>query len=282
MARVKNKIALVTGGARGIGAATAKLLAAEGALVIIADILDEAGRATVQQIIGDSGGQARYLHLDVAQESDWQAACDLIRREHGRLDILFNNAGIAGFDEKFAQRPQDVEHVSLADWHLTHAINLDGVLLGCKYGIALMKAHGGSIINMSSRSGMVGSPGDAAYSSSKGAVRNLTKSVALYCAQNGYRIRCNSLHPGAIYSPIWDGVLGATPAQREQTLAFIKRGIPLGEMGTPTDVAYNVLYLASDESRYLTGSEMVIDGGIMSGSTAMPQVSEPDETPTGN
>lgn len=279
MSRVKDKIALITGGARGIGAATAKLLATEGALVIIADILDEAGNATVQQII-EAGGRARYLHLDVAQEDDWQAACELIRREYGRLDVLFNNAGIAGFDEKFAQRPQDVEHVSLADWRLTHRINLDGVMLGCKYGIALMKARGGSIINMSSRSGMVGSPGDAAYSSSKGAVRNLTKSVALHCAQNGYRIRCNSLHPGAIYSPIWDGVLGATPEQREQTLAFIKRGIPLGEMGTPVDVAYNVLYLASDESRYLTGSEMVIDGGIMAGSTAMPQVSEADDSPS--
>jgi NAD(P)-dependent dehydrogenase (short-subunit alcohol dehydrogenase family) len=271
MPRVKDKIALITGGSRGIGAETARLLAGEGAFVIITDILDDLGRAVAKDI----GREACYYHLDVSREADWRAVSDVIRQKHGRLDILFNNAGISGFEPEFGQRPQDVEHSSLEDWHAIHTVNMDGVFLGCKYGIQLMKEHGGSIINMSSRSGLVGMAQTAAYCSSKGAVRNLTKSVAIYCAQYGYKIRCNSLHPGAIYTPIWDSVLGDTPEQRTETLNFVKRGIPLNEMGTPLDVAYNVLYLASDESRYLTGSEMVIDGGIMAGSTAAFQA--PDE-----
>jgi len=271
MPRVKDKIALVTGGSRGIGAETARLLAREGAFVIIVDILDDLGRAVVDSI----GSQACYYHLDVSREADWQMVCESIRDRFGRLDILFNNAGISGFEQEFQQRPQDVEHSSLEDWHAIHAVNLDGVFLGCKYGIQLMKGQGGSIINMSSRSGMVGMAQTVGYCSSKGAVRNLTKSVAIYCAQYGYKIRCNSLHPGAIYTPIWDSVLGDTPEQRTETLNFVKRGIPLNEMGTALDVAYSVLYLGSDEARYLTGSEMIIDGGIMAGSTATLQITDP-------
>lgn len=270
MHRVKDKIALITGGSRGIGAETARVLADEGAFVIIVDILDKLGQAVAQAI----GSQVSYYHLDVSREADWQAVCDVIHQQHGGLDILFNNAGASGFEPEFEQRPQDVEHMSLEDWHKIHAVNMDGVFLGCKYGIQLMKAKGGSIINMSSRSGMVGIAQTAAYCSSKGAVRNLTKSVAIYCAQYGYKIRCNSLHPGAIYTPIWDSVLGDTPEKRAETLSFVKRGIPLNEMGTTRDVAYSVLYLASDESHYMTGSEMVLDGGIMAGSTATLQITD--------
>jgi 3(or 17)beta-hydroxysteroid dehydrogenase len=270
--RVRDKIALVTGGSRGIGAETARLLAREGAAVIIVDVLDDLGRTVAREI----GPQAAYHHMDVSREAEWRAVTETIRQSHGRLDILFNNAGISGFEEEFAQRPQDVEHASLEDWHKVHAVNLDGVFLGCKYGIALMKERGGSIINMSSRSGNVGSGPTASYCSSKGAVRNLTKSVAMHCAQYGYHIRCNSLHPGAIYTPIWDSLMGGSPKQKEELFAFVKRGIPLNEMGTPLDVAYSVLYLASDESRYLTGSELVIDGGILAGSTAAPAVHEAD------
>lgn len=264
MTRLNNKIALITGGSRGIGAGTAKLLAQHGAFVIIVDILDDLGLAVVDEI----GDNACYYHLDVRQEADWVAVTDAIKQRFGRLDVVFNNAGVSGFEPEFLGRPQDVEQVSLNDWQQIHAVNLDGVFLGCKYGIQLMKAQGGSIINMSSRSGMVGIAQTAGYCSSKGAVRNLTKSVAMHCAQHGYNIRCNSLHPGAIYTPIWDTVMGDTEEQRTATLNFVKRGIPLNDMGTPLDVAYCVLYLASDESRYMTGSEIVLDGGIMAGSTA--------------
>ncbi|CAO3457532.1 Oxidoreductase, short-chain dehydrogenase/reductase family [Azospirillum argentinense] len=271
MARVKDKIALVTGGSRGIGAESARLLAKEGATVLIVDILNDLGRAVAEEI----GPQARYYHLDVSSEADWMAVTESVRQTYGRLDILFNNAGISGFEEDFAQRRQDVEHVSLEDWRKIHAVNVDGVFLGCKHGIPLMKAHGGSIINMSSRSGMVGSAPNVAYCSSKSAVRNLTKSVAMYCAQYGYGIRCNSLHPGAILTSIWEPLLGNSPERRAETLAFLKRGIPLNDMGRPSDVAHSVLYLASDESRYLTGAEIVIDGGIMAGSTAAPPPPDP-------
>jgi len=267
MARVKDKIALVTGGSRGIGEATARLLASEGAFVVIVDVLDELGEAVARGI----GERAAYRHLDVAREEEWRSLAAAIRERHGRLDVVFNNAGISGQEPGFGGRPQDVERGTLEDWHAVHAVNLDGVFLGCKYGISLMKERGGSIINMSSRSGNVGVGLVAGYCSSKGAVRNLTKSVAMHCAENGYRIRCNSLHPGAIFTPIWEPSLGKTPEERENILKFIKRGIPLGELGTPMDVAYNVLYLASDESKYVTGTEMVIDGGILAGSTASPQ-----------
>lgn len=266
MDRVKGKIALITGASRGIGEESARMLASEGAQVIMTDILDDQGQALAEEI----GQNANYYHLDVTQENDWQVLCNMIKQEYGRLDILFNNSGVSGFEEKFDQRPQDIEHTSLADWQSIHAVNLDGVFLGCKYSIPLMKEHGGSIINMSSRAGMVGVAETAAYCSSKGAVRNLSKSIAIYCAQYGYNIRCNSLHPGAIRTPIWDTVIGDTPEQKTATLNFVKRGIPLNEIGTPSDVAYSVLYLASDESRYITGSEIVIDGGIMAGSTAKP------------
>jgi 3(or 17)beta-hydroxysteroid dehydrogenase len=273
MPRVKDKIALVTGGSRGIGEATARLLASEGAFVVIVDVLDELGQAVAREI----GDRASYYHLDVSREAEWQSVTSAIRERHGRLDILFNNAGISGQEPDFGGRRQDVEHGTLEDWHAVHAVNLDGVFLGCKYGIALMKERGGSIINMSSRSGIVGVGIVAGYCSSKGAVRNLTKSVAMHCAENGYRIRCNSLHPGAIYTPIWEPSLGKTPEERENVMKFLKRGIPLGELGTPMDVAYNILYLASDESKYLTGAEMVIDGGILAGSTASPQRSAAED-----
>ena len=265
MARVKNKIALITGAARGIGAKTAKLLSEEGAQVIITDILDDLGHALADSI----GSNAYYYHLDVSNQSKWQAVIDEIMRRFGRLDILFNNAGITGLGESLGL--QDPEHISLDDWHEVHRVNLDGVFLGCKYGISLMKAQGGSIINMSSRSGMVGVPAAAAYASSKAAIRNHTKSVALYCAERKYNIRCNSVNPGAILTPIWDPMLGDDPLQRKKAMAEIISGIPLGTMGEPLDVAYAVLYLASDESKYVTGTEIVLDGGILAGSHSAPK-----------
>ncbi|MDF1683617.1 MAG: SDR family oxidoreductase [Legionellaceae bacterium] len=262
MRRMNNKIALITGASRGIGAETARLLVEEGARVILTDIRDQEGQA-----LADTLG-AHYEHLDVASEPEWRVLTDKIIQKYGRLDALFNNAGIIGLDE--ASGPQDPEHASLDSWHHVHAINLDGVFLGCKYGIALMKAQGGSIINMSSRSGMVGIPAAAAYASSKAAVRNHTKTVALYCAENSYNIRCNSLHPGAILTPLWDAMLGADPMMRDKMMKQISAGVPLGHMGEPKDVAYAVLYLASDESKYVTGTEITLDGGILAGSAAAP------------
>jgi len=266
MRRMENKVALITGASRGIGAETARLLTEEGAEVILTDIRDDEGRARADTL------GARYEHLDVASESEWRVLTDKIMQQHGRLDVLFNNAGVIGLDEAFG--PQDPEHASLDSWHKIHAINLDGVFLGCKYGISLMKAQGGSIINMSSRSGMVGIPAAAAYASSKAAIRNHTKTVALYCAENHYNIRCNSLHPGAILTPLWDAMLGDDPVTRDKMIQQISAGVPLGHMGDPIDVAYAVLYLASHESKYVTGTELTLDGGILAGSPAAPHQEE--------
>lgn len=263
MKRVEDKIALVTGGASGIGAETCRLLAREGAFVIVTDIQDNTGAALAKEI-GDS---ATYLHLDVSKENDWEIITKAIESKLGRLDILFNNAGTIGIGSHFG--PQDPENISLKDWREVHAINMDGVFLGCKYGIKLMKDRGGSIVNMSSRSGVVGIPTACAYASSKASVRNHSKSVALYCAQQGYKIRCNSLHPGAIMTPLWEAMLGEGES-RENAIEAISAGIPLGHMGKPADVAYAVLYLASDESKYITGAEFTIDGGILAGSSSAP------------
>lgn len=264
MNRVKDKIALVTGAAKGIGARTAQLLADEGAFVIVTDILEKEGR----QLAASIGDRAIYYHLDVSDEAQWAQLTSTIRTQYQRLDILFNNAGVIGLGEDWG--PQDPEYMDLKDWHRIHAINLDSVFLGCKYAIGLMKDKGGAIINMSSRSGIVGVPGTCAYAASKAAIRNHTKSVALYCAQQGYLIRCNSVHPGAILTSLWDPMLGGDETTREQSLKKMAAGIPLGHMGEPIDVAYAVLYLASDESKYTTGAELVIDGGILSGSSAAP------------
>ena len=262
MPRIQNKIAFITGGSRGIGAETAKLLAQEGAKVIITDILDDEGETLAASIGAD------YYHLNVASEDEWQQLASILQQEYGQIDILFNNAGITGLNENLGL--QDPEHASLESWHHVHKINLDGVFLGCKYGIGLMKEHGGSIINMSSRSGVVGIPAAAAYASSKAAIRNHTKSVALYCAENKYSIRCNSVHPGAILTPMWDSMLGTDESKHQAALDQIGAGIPLGHMGMPIDVAYAVLYLGSDESKYVTGIELTLDGGILAGSSASP------------
>jgi NAD(P)-dependent dehydrogenase (short-subunit alcohol dehydrogenase family) len=200
MTRLQGRIALVTGAASGIGAAIAVRFHAEGAIVVSTDIDDVAGAAAARAL----GERGRYLRLDVRQEDDWVRVFEQLERSYGRLDVLVNNAGIGGFVQ--TRGPHDPENLDLESWREVHATNLDGVALGCKYAIRLMKRHrSGSIINISSRSGVVGIPLMAAYASSKAAVRNHTKSVALYCAQQGYEIRCNSIHPGAILTPMWDG-----------------------------------------------------------------------------
>ncbi|MBU6384261.1 MAG: SDR family oxidoreductase [Verrucomicrobia bacterium] len=270
--RLENKIALITGAAQGIGEAIAFLFAKEGAQVIVSDINDVLGR----EIAKKCGAKHRYLHLDVREEKDWQSAMRKIKEQHGRLDILVNNAGITGFQEGFG--PQDPEHASLKSWKEVHAVNSDGTFLGCKYAIAMMKKHqSGSIINISSRSGIVGIPGAAAYASSKASIRNHTKTVALYCCQQGYDIRCNSIHPAAILTPMWEPMLGQGRA-RTKMMAMIAKDIPMQKMGMPEDVATAALFLASDESKYITGIELTIDGGILAGATAAPAKKDGEKT----
>ncbi|MGP5202622.1 SDR family oxidoreductase [Psychrobacter aquimaris] len=276
--RLLNKVALVTGSAQGIGKAIAELFVKEGATVIFSDIHDDKGRQACDDINikrqqWRESKPAEYMHLDVSNESDWQKAEQYIQQSYHGLDIVVNNAGITGFLETTGSH--DPEHLDMASWHKVHQVNLDGVALGCKTAIALMKNRPtdknstSSIINISSRSGMVGIPLAAAYASSKAGVRNHSKSVALYCAQKGYDIRCNSIHPAAIYTPMWDAMLGEGDA-REDAIKAISKDIPLGYMGDVMDVAYAALYLASDESKYVTGTELTIDGGILAGSTAAP------------
>ena len=262
--RLDGKIALITGSAQGIGEATALLFAKEGAIVIVSDVDDIKGKEVSTQC----GPKSLYLHLDVREEKQWQEVMHQIVKRFGGLDILVNNAGITGFQEGFG--PQDPEHASLSSWRDVHAVNLEGVFLGCKYAIATCKqSTNASIINISSRSGLVGIPGAAAYASSKAAIRNHTKTVALYCCQQGYKIRCNSIHPAAILTPMWEPMLGTGPS-REKMMAAITKDIPMHRMGMPDDVAAATLFLASEESKYITGIELTIDGGLLAGAGASP------------
>ncbi len=262
--RIKDKIAFITGSARGIGKAIAELFHREGAVVIVSDINQEDGGALVKSL----GSKAEFLYLDVGNEENWKTIAAYLADKYGGIDILVNNAGITGFLESTG--PWDAENADLNSWEEVHRVNATGVMLGCKYAIQLMKEKGGSIINISSRSGLVGIPSAVAYASSKAAVRNHTKSVALYCAEQAYKIRCNSVHPAAIMTPMWDAMLGEG-IQRQQIIEEVEAGIPLGHFGEPLDVAYGVLYLASDESKYVTGIELTIDGGILAGSEAKPR-----------
>ena len=205
-----------------------------------------------------------FAVLDVRREDAWSD----LAVSHPQIDVLVNNAGITGFED--SPGPHDPEHASLEDWHRVHAVNTDGTFLGCRYALRAMKAKGsGSIINMSSRSGVVGIPGAAAYAASKAAIRNHSKSVALYAAQNGWAIRCNSMHPAAILTPMWETLLGDGPDLEERKAAMVK-DTPLKRFGTVEEVAEACVYLASDESAYMTGSELTRDGGLLAGSAAAP------------
>jgi NAD(P)-dependent dehydrogenase (short-subunit alcohol dehydrogenase family) len=202
-------------------------------------------------------------------ETEWESLTAWLMEEYGRLDVLVNNAGITGFE--LGAAVHDPENASLDDWRAVHQTNLDGVFLGCKYGIKMMRRSvAGSIVNISSRSGMVGIPGAAAYASSKAAVRNHSKTVALYCAEQGLNIRCNAVFPAAILTPMWEPVLGTGP-EREQRLRELVRDVPLGRFGTPEEVAALVAYLAADESAYTTGAEFVLDGGLLAGTDVQPK-----------
>lgn len=264
MDRLKDKIALITGASRGIGKAIAEVFYQHGATVILTDISNYEGEVVAELL----GYNSEYLALNVKLEDDWIEATNYIKTKYGKIDILVNNAGITGFLE--TNGPFDAENVDLKSWDEVHNVNATGVMLGCKYAISLMKENGGSIINISSRSGLVGVPTAVAYAASKAAVRNHTKSVALYCAQKKYNIRCNSIHPASILTPMWDAFLGEG-FEREKMIKQMVASIPLGNFGEAIDVAYGALYLASNESKYVTGIELTIDGGILAGSDAIPQ-----------
>jgi NAD(P)-dependent dehydrogenase (short-subunit alcohol dehydrogenase family) len=271
MSRLNEKIAVVTGAARGIGEAIARLFVENGAFVYLTDIDDELGSSAARRL----GPSAAYRRLDVREESDWERVTSQILEEQDRLDVVVNNAGITGFEQGVVAH--DPEHATLESWHDVHRTNLDGVFLGCKYAIrAMRRAGGGSIINISSRSGLVGIPGAAAYASSKAAVRNHTKTVALYCAAQGLAIRCNSIHPAAILTPMWEPMLG-TGSDREARMRELVRDTPLRRFGAPEEVAAVALLLASDEARYMTGAELSIDGGILAGSAATPAARSADD-----
>lgn len=256
--RLDGKLCVVTGGARGIGKAVCEAFVQEGADVILTDVDVEAGQAAARAI------GCRFHKLDVTEEVDWAS----LARIAPAIDVMVNNAGITGFEDSTG--PHDPEHASLAEWRRVNAVNMEGTFLGCRYAIGAMKAQGtGSIINMSSRSGVVGIPGAAAYAASKAAIRNHSKSVALYCAQHGWQIRCNSVQPAAILTPMWETLLGNGPDLEERKAAMVK-DTPLRRFGTVGEVAALCVYLASDESGYMTGSELTLDGGLLAGSAASP------------
>ncbi len=268
MKRLEGKVALITGAARGIGEAIARSFLDEGARVCLSDINDKLGAETAAQL----GASAEYIHLDVRKEQDWASATSYLLGEYRRLDIVVNNAGITGFED--GDLIHDPENASLSAWRSVHETNLDGVFLGCKYAIKAMRPQkAGSIINISSRSGLVGIPGAAAYASSKAAIRNHTKSVALYCAEQGLQIRCNSIHPAAILTPMWEPMLGNGP-DREARMAEFVSDTPLRRFGLPEEVAALAVLLASDEATYITGTELNIDGGILAGSSASPRAED--------
>jgi cyclopentanol dehydrogenase len=244
--RLENKVALISGGARGMGAVEAKLFAKEGAKVIIGDMLEDEGRK-VEAEINEAGGVCVFVVLDVSDGNAWRKAVDEAVSRYGKLDILVNNAGI--------YRAHNVEETTAAEWDQVMDINAKGVFLGTKYAIpAMREAGGGSIVNISSVAGLTGSKVTSAYNASKGAVRLLTKSTAIQYAADG--IRANSVHPGTIETPMTEGFLADDAARQDRM-----DRTPIGRLGRAEDVAYGALYLASDEASFVTGSELVIDGG---------------------
>lgn len=262
MQRFASKTCVVTGAARGIGLAVAERLLAEGGRVVLTDIDEPSGRAAAERL------GVVFVRLDVASEADWAAFEDA----HPAADVVINNAGITGFEDGIV--PHDPEHASLADWRAVHAVNLDGTFLGCRYALRAFKRNrtdptAGAIVNVSSRSGMVGVPGAAAYASSKAAVRNHTKSVALYAVQQGWRVRCNSVHPAAILTPMWEPMLGDEEG-REARMEALVADTPMRRFGAPEEVAGIVAMLASEDGGYMTGAEVTIDGGLLAGSAASP------------
>ncbi len=253
MGRVSNKMAIITGGAQGLGAATAMMLAKEGAKVTLTDINGEGAEAMAAKINEAYPGSAFAMQHDVTSEARWKEVVQEAHNKMGGLNVLVNNAGIGSLGS--------VEDEEYETFKKVMAVDVDSIFLGCKYAIPLMRAHGlGSIINISSIAGIVASGNYVSYNTAKAAVRHLSKSIALHCAKTGGQIRCNSVHPVFINTPILDRT--KEMFGEEEALAKLGRQIPLGKVGEPDDIAYSVLYLASDESKLITGAEIKVDGGI--------------------
>ena len=255
--RMEGKIALITGGASGLGKASAELFVEEGGQVMIADI-NEAGGKAVAEAFGEAGG---FAPLDVTDEESWIAAIAATKARFGGFHVLLQSAGIA--------LTANVTEISMEDWRRVHAIDLDGVFLGCKHGVPAIAetiadpglgSSSGSIVNISSIAGVIAGHNMAAYNSAKAGVRHLSKSVALHCARQGLDIRCNTIHPTFVDTPILDRHKERFGA--EEALKKLARQVPIGRVGQPREVAYSILFLACDESSYTTGSELFVDGGI--------------------
>lgn len=254
MQRYEGKVALVTGGASGMGRATSKRLASEGAKVVLTD-RNVADGLKVAAEIGDS---ALFLEQDVTDEAGWPKVIEAARKRFGALHVLVNNAGIGGL---MGANP---EKETLEGWRRIHGVNLEGVFLGCKHAIpAIREAGGGAIVNISSLAAMQGTPALAAYGASKGAVRQFSKTVAIHCAHRGYKIRCNSVHPGPIETPMLQDLLsrGGSMDPAEGRRKFIE-SVPLKMLGKPEDIAAAVAFLGSEDARFITGEELMVDGGM--------------------
>lgn len=251
MGRVQDKVCLITGGTAGIGYASAGLFGQEGGKIAITDLRPSEGEASAQAL-RDKGYDAIFIEQDVTDEARWPEVVAEVVAQYGRLDVLVNNAGVG--------QETDLENADLAHWRFVNSVNMEAVFMGTQNAIKQMKLNGGgSIINISSIEGLVGDPKFGAYNASKGGVRLFTKSAALYCAEKKYNIRVNSVHPGFTQTPL---LAGAADQFSPEDAERINREIVLGYMAEPIDQAYGILFLASDESRYMTGSELVIDGGF--------------------
>ena len=253
MGRVQDKVAIITGAASGLGFAAARKLLEEGAKVILTDVNREVLDSMSERLSDFSKSQFQAIFHDVTQEESWIELINKTESDQGKINILVNSAGIS--------LGADVVSTDFDIWKKVHQVNLDSVFLGCKYAVPVMGKYGhGSIINISSISGIVAGWNTAAYNSSKAGVRHLSKSVALFCAKKGYDVRCNSIHPAFVNTPILDPIKQAFGA--EEAVAKLSRQIPMNKIGDTDDVSYAILYLASEESKFMTGSEIVLDGGL--------------------
>ena len=253
MGRVENKVAIVTGAASGLGFAAAQKLMDEGAKVLLTDINEEVINSMPERLSNYSETQFNTMIHDVANEDSWINVIENAENHFGKINVLVNSAGIS--------LGADIVSTDFEIWKKVHQVNLDSVFLGCKYAVPIMSKSGqGSIINLSSISGIVAGWNTAAYNSSKAGVRLLSKSVALYCAKKGYDVRCNSVHPAFVDTTILDPLKQAFG--EENAVAKLSRQIPMNKIGDTNDVSYAILYLASDESKFMTGTEIVLDGGL--------------------